>query len=254
MTGPVAIIPARGGSKRITGKNLRKFCGRPIIAYAIGAALDSGLFARVTVSTDSEDVARVSRAEGAEVPYLRPAALADDHATTSAVLLHALQELNSHFYRGVTPPRETVIVRVSRGTDRAVAQRYRELPPSERVNFIDHVVRNGETLSEIAYRYRVSLSFVRAANPNVRPRRMRIGQRLVIPLSQAARQVRVRSTPRVRRPVQVSPNGYHTVRAGDTLWLVSQRYGVQVKDLRDWNSIADGDTILNVGQRLRVNQ
>ncbi len=93
MTGPVAIIPARGGSKRIPGKNLREFCGRPIIAYAIGAALDSGLFARVTVSTDSEDIARVARAEGAEVPYLRPAALADDHATTSAVLLHALQEL-----------------------------------------------------------------------------------------------------------------------------------------------------------------
>ena len=175
-------------------------------------------------------------------------------ASMADTTLQALQELNPHFYRGVTPPRETVIVRVPRGTGKAVAQRYRELPPSERVNFIDHVVRNGETLSEIAYRYRVSLSFVRAANPNVRPRRMRIGQRLVIPLSQAARQVRVRPTPPVRRPVQVSPNGYHTVRAGDTLWLVSQRYGVQVKDLRDWNSIADGDTILNVGQRLRVSQ
>jgi membrane-bound lytic murein transglycosylase D len=164
----------------------------------------------------------------------------------------ALYELNPHFYRGVTPPRETVTVRVPRGTGKAVARRYAELPPSERVNFIEHVVRNGETLSEIAYRYGVSLSFVRVANPNVRPRRMRIGQRLVIPLSQAARQVRVRPRPSARRPVRVAPNGYHTVRAGDSLWLVSQRYGVQVRDLRDWNNIADGDTMLKVGQRLRV--
>ena len=90
MTGSVAIIPARGGSKRIPGKNLRDFCGRPIIAYAIEAARDSGLFGRIVVSTESEEIARVA---GAEIPFSRPADLADDHATTSAALLHALNAL-----------------------------------------------------------------------------------------------------------------------------------------------------------------
>jgi len=96
MTDAVAIIPARGGSKRIPGKNLRDFCGQPIIAYAIATARQSGVFARIVVSTDSEDIALVARAEGAEVPFMRPAEIADDHATTSAVLLHALQELGEN--------------------------------------------------------------------------------------------------------------------------------------------------------------
>ncbi|WP_166364062.1 pseudaminic acid cytidylyltransferase [Pseudomonas akapageensis] len=89
----VAIIPARGGSKRIVGKNLKSFKGVPIIAWSIRAALGSGLFDRIVVSTDDEDIAEVARAHGAEVPFMRPAELADDHATTAAVVVHALQAL-----------------------------------------------------------------------------------------------------------------------------------------------------------------
>ncbi len=89
----VAIIPARGGSKRIPGKNIRDFCGQPIIAYPIAAAQASGLFAHIVVSTDSEDIAGVAREAGAEVPFLRQSSLADDHTTTSAVLEHALRAL-----------------------------------------------------------------------------------------------------------------------------------------------------------------
>lgn len=89
----VAIIPARGGSKRIPGKNLRPFAGRPIIAYSIAAALGCGCFRRVVVSTDDEAIARVSREHGAETPFMRPAALAGDHVPTSPVLAHALGEL-----------------------------------------------------------------------------------------------------------------------------------------------------------------
>jgi len=96
VTDAVAIIPARGGSKRIPGKNLRPFRGRPIIAYPIAAARDSGLFTRIVVSTDSEEIAAVARAEGAEIPFVRPGALADDHATTSAVLRHALSSLDAN--------------------------------------------------------------------------------------------------------------------------------------------------------------
>ena len=86
----VAIIPARGGSKRIPRKNIRDFAGRPIIAYSIDAALRSELFARVLVSTDDPEIAEVARGCGAETPFLRPAALADDHTGTLAVVQHAL--------------------------------------------------------------------------------------------------------------------------------------------------------------------
>lgn len=91
-----AVIPARGGSKRIPRKNVKPFFGRPLIAYSIGAALESGLFDRVIVSTDSEEIAAVSREHGAQTPFLRPAALADDFTGTDAVVLHALDWLDAH--------------------------------------------------------------------------------------------------------------------------------------------------------------
>jgi len=92
----VAIIPARGGSKRIPKKNIRCFCGKPIIAYSIEAARRTGLFDRIIVSTESEEVAEVALAYGAEVPFLRPELLAGDHATTSEVLVHAVEWLKQH--------------------------------------------------------------------------------------------------------------------------------------------------------------
>lgn len=96
--GTVAIIPARGGSKRINRKNLKLFRGVPIIVHSIRAALRSGLFERVVVSTDDEQIAEVARAHGAEVPFMRPAELADDHATTTAVIVHALRTLQEQGY------------------------------------------------------------------------------------------------------------------------------------------------------------
>ncbi|WP_306535749.1 pseudaminic acid cytidylyltransferase [Geobacter sp.] len=96
----VAIIPARGGSKRIPRKNIKPFAGKPMIAHSIFAARESGLFERVIVSTDDEEIAHVSRDHGAEVPFMRPAELADDFAGTDAVLLHALKWLEE---RGELP-------------------------------------------------------------------------------------------------------------------------------------------------------
>ena len=92
----VAIIPARGGSKRIPRKNIRPFMGRPMIGYSIQAALDCGLFDRVIVSTDDEEIAEVSRSLGAQTPFMRPADLSNDHAGTGAVIVHALQWLIDH--------------------------------------------------------------------------------------------------------------------------------------------------------------
>ncbi|WP_085710446.1 MULTISPECIES: pseudaminic acid cytidylyltransferase [unclassified Pseudomonas] len=92
----VAIIPARGGSKRIPRKNLKPFDGVPMIARSIRTALDSGLFDQVVVSTDDEEIAELAQAHGAQVPFLRPAELADDFTGTAAVIVHALQQL-PHF-------------------------------------------------------------------------------------------------------------------------------------------------------------
>lgn len=91
----IAVIPARGGSKRIPRKNIRPFCGRPMLAWSVQAALDSGCFDRVIVSTDDAEIAEVARACGAEVPFLRPAALSDDHTPTSPVIAHAIAEIEA---------------------------------------------------------------------------------------------------------------------------------------------------------------
>ncbi len=88
----VAIITARGGSKRIPRKNIKEFCGKPIIAYSIEAALNSGIFDEVMVSTDDEEIARIAESYGAEVPFLRSAEKADDHAPTIEVIKEVLGE------------------------------------------------------------------------------------------------------------------------------------------------------------------
>jgi len=89
----IAIIPARGGSKRIPRKNIKNFHGKPIIAYSIEIAKKSGCFDRIIVSTDDDEIATVARAYGAEVPFMRPADVSDDHATTNAVIQHSIGEL-----------------------------------------------------------------------------------------------------------------------------------------------------------------
>ncbi len=92
----LCVIPARGGSKRIPRKNIRVFAGKPMIAYAIQAAQKSGLFSRIVVSTDDEEVTKISREIGAEVPFLRPNELSDDHTPTVPVIAHAIRELEAN--------------------------------------------------------------------------------------------------------------------------------------------------------------
>lgn len=194
------------------------------------------------------------------IPYLRP--LVFDEITVPAqtgldviaqladTTAQAIMELNPQFVRGATPPGETAIVRVPRGTGTLVSRRYGELPPSQRVNFLEHVVRRGETLSEIGLRYGVSVRFIRAANGNVDPRRLRVGSRLVIPVSPAARSsAAAGQAPVARRGV--SGVRFHTVRWGDTLWALSQRYGVSIAELRRWNDLGLND-VLRTGERLRL--
>ena len=91
----IAIIPARGGSKRIPRKNIKLFHGKPLIAYSIEVALKSNLFDKVIVSTDDEEIAKVAIDYGAVVPFLRPKELSDDFTGTGAVVNHALEYLKS---------------------------------------------------------------------------------------------------------------------------------------------------------------
>lgn len=88
----LCVIPARGGSKRIPRKNVKSFHGKPMIAWSIAAAQESSVFDHVVVSTDDPEIADVARAAGAEVPFMRPAELSDDHTATVPVIAHALKE------------------------------------------------------------------------------------------------------------------------------------------------------------------
>lgn len=90
----LAVIPARGGSKRIPRKNIKDFCGKPIIAWSIQAAIEAKCFDRIIVSTDDDEIAQIARSYGAEVPFKRPAHISDDYAITAAVVKHAIEWLH----------------------------------------------------------------------------------------------------------------------------------------------------------------
>lgn len=93
----IAIIPARAGSKRITRKNIKSFCGKPIISYSIETAKKSKMFDKIIVSTDSKEIADISKYYGAEVPFLRPKSISDDFSTISDVMLHATEYLKNEY-------------------------------------------------------------------------------------------------------------------------------------------------------------
>jgi pseudaminic acid cytidylyltransferase len=96
----LCVIPARGGSKRIPRKNIREFCGKPMIAWSIEAAQASGCFDRIIISTDDEEIAGVSCQWGADVPFMRPAKLANDFVGTAPVIAHAVKWHQDH---GIEP-------------------------------------------------------------------------------------------------------------------------------------------------------
>lgn len=96
----LAVIPARGGSKRIPRKNVKVFCGKPMIAWSIEVARQSGCFDEVVVSTDDHEIAEVAKQYGATVPFMRPASLADDFTGTTPVVRHATEWFQQ---RGIAP-------------------------------------------------------------------------------------------------------------------------------------------------------
>lgn len=153
-----------------------------------------------------------------------------------------IRELNPHYLRLVTPPRTPSVVRLPAGTAARVSEAYAALPVASRVGFKEHVVVKGQTAGGIAKRYGVTLAALREANPEIRAKAPRPGQRLVIPTGAAARWSEADAGGGGSRR--------HTVRSGETLGSIARRYHVSVAQLRTWNDIS-GSTI-RVGQKLRV--
>lgn len=164
--------------------------------------------------------------------------------------LAAVRELNPHLLRLITPPTGKAIVRVPSGRGDSVSVRYAALPPSERVTFLMHTVRSGDTFSGIARRYRVPLQLVVDANPKWRGRKLRTGTTLYVPTSGGM-------SPAVAREVASMPEldpdapRIHRVQRGETLSGIARRYRVSQASLRRWNGLGSKGMI-RAGQRLRV--
>ncbi len=176
------------------------------------------------------------------------ARLAD--TTVAAVL-----ELNPHFVRGITPPGRGVTVRLPRGRGEVAAARYVELPVNERVTFVDHYVARGETLSEIARRYRVTQVMIQSANPQLRARALRVGQRVIVPMSGRIVPPSAWSVPPEPRYRRVGGAGAwattHRVSKGETPSQIARAYGVSLTALLNANGMTMV-TVIRPGDRLRI--
>jgi membrane-bound lytic murein transglycosylase D len=149
-----------------------------------------------------------------------------------------IRRLNPQYPRRVTPPDMKAEVRVPPGTAGTFMTAYAEVPASERVTWLEHVVTRGQTLSHIADRYGVSITAIRATNNNVNPRRLQIGQKLIIPRSGRAR-AQVASAAPAPAPAVTAKDGSRivTVQRGDTLWTIARAHGVTTGDLMAMNNL-----------------
>ncbi len=201
------------------------------------------------------DEITVSDATGLDVV----ARLAD--TTVDAVL-----ELNPQFVRGITPPARTVTVRVPRGRGTRVAARYDSLPVNERITFVDHYVSAGQTLTDIARRYRVTVTMLQGANPSLKPHALRVGQRIIVPMSGRIVPTAAWSVPpepRYRRLSRGTRGGggggsgggggpaAHRVTRGETLTQIARAYGVSLGELLDYNDLTTA-SLIKAGQVVKI--
>jgi membrane-bound lytic murein transglycosylase D len=170
--------------------------------------------------------------------------LADAAGTTEDEIRH----LNPQYPRRVTPPDQAAEVRVPKGRAEAFTVAYAKVPADRRVTWLEHVVTRGQTLSHIASRYGVSVTAIRAANAWVNPRRLQIGQRLIIPRAGGTRVAS--ATTAAPRPTPPDGPLTVTVRRGDTLWAIARRYGVSTGDLMALNELRN--STIRPGDRITV--
>jgi len=206
-------------------------------------------------------IAKQPKRYGFQVPTAEPAAYdsimvpdmtgLDVIARLADTTVAAIRELNPQYLRLTTPPGTRSVVRLPLGRGEATVAAYAVLPPRQRVTFIEHFMARGETLGHIARRYRVSQAMLLAANPKLNPRRIRIGQRVVVPTGG------VPSTKVARRMAEpvvaagTSTSAYHRVKRGETISEIADEYGVTQRELRTWNKL-DSRGRIRIGQRLRV--
>jgi len=162
----------------------------------------------------------------------------------------ALRELNPHFLRLVTPPKQTAVVRLPSGTGDIAVARFAELPEKDRVHFVEHTVTRGQTAGAIARMYRVSTALLTEANPGIRMSRLRIGTRLMIPTSYVPTESGP-ATPAVRSTTSASTSIRYRVRSGETLSGIAAEYATTVATLRTLNAMSRSD-VLRAGQVIRV--
>jgi membrane-bound lytic murein transglycosylase D len=163
----------------------------------------------------------------------------------------AIRELNPQYLRLATPPGSRSVVRLPVGRGETTVAAYAVLPPRQRVTFVEHFMARGETLGGLARRYRVSQAMLIAANPKLNSRRIRIGQRVVIPTGGVPS---TRVARRMAEPVVAagtSTGAFHRVKRGETISEIADEYGVTQRELRSWNSL-DRRGRIRIGQRLRV--
>jgi membrane-bound lytic murein transglycosylase D len=167
-------------------------------------------------------------------------------ADSIGVPVGALEEMNPELLRGVTPPDSEYQLKVPVGNGGLVAVKLAEIPPEQRLRLTHHKVRQGETLSKISARYGVPIRAIAEMNRLQNIHRLRLGQDLVIPLSDW-RAVAAGS------PAEPGGRGSHIVRRGDSLYKIARHYGVRVNDLFQWNNLSPGD-VIHPGQEIRLSR
>ena len=172
----------------------------------------------------------------------------------------AMLELNPQYVRGITPPQRTVIVRVPRGMGARVAERYADLPINERVTFVDHYVTSGQTLSGIAQRYKVTVTMLQAANPRMHARALRVGQRVIVPMSGRVvprgawsnpPEPRVRRVSGRYRVASADGDTRHRVARGETASGIARQHGIGLMALLEANDLTLR-SVIRPGEVLRI--
>lgn len=206
-------------------------------------------------------IAKQPRRYGFKVEPLEPAAYdsivvpdmtgLDVIARLADTSVTAIRELNPQYLRLATPPGSRSVIRLPVGRGTATVTAYAHLPARQRVTFIEHFVSRGETLSGIAQRYHVSQTMLMAANPKLKTRLMKIGQRVVVPTGgvPSTKVARRMSEPVVAAGTSTST--FHRVKRGETISEIADEFGVTQRELQSWNGL-DGRGRIRTGQRLRV--
>lgn len=171
-------------------------------------------------------------------------------ARAAGVGQETLEALNPQLLRGLTPAGVATQLRVPEGVGEPFSTAYAEIPPEERVTFLEHFVARGETLTHIAQRHGVSVNDLRATNPTIEPRRMQIGQRVVVPKAPSVRG-QVRETESSALDLAQERVVVYRVQPGDTLMAIAARHGVGLEDLLRWNSLSRS-SVIHPGDQVRV--